>query len=321
MQLTEQSTILWGQTPHNPKQMCRWMEKAGRTCYKSEDKITQGSSVDFIHRMLKSGHHSVLEHSNIVFKLTMKEYSELSTLYASLGERMAFHQIYPINKYGDISVYINGNFRAWLDTFANEVAMCDGFIVRCSQLFAEKFDFVGVKPFTLGAGSTIRNATYIYSFNEIPKCLRKYTVKHTTDRAMTHEIVRHRIDSCYSQESQRYVNYQEGIEFIRPVWATDLQGFEDGGEKKLQLPATATWIASMEAMEKVYISLIKMGMKPQQARTVLPNSCKTEIVVTRGMEAWKWFFHLRDHKACDPQMQYLAKDTHTQFVEEIFTKI
>lgn len=169
--------------------MLRRLERCGRVCYKSEDRITEDSAEKFIAMILKSGHESVLEHEKI-------------------------------------------------------------------------------------------------------------TVKFICDRGVTHEIVRHRIAS-YSQESTRYCNYSKDkfgseLTFIRPFfWDSDSEKY-------------AVWKQAMEDIEKAYIKLISIGAKPEEARSVLPNSLKTEIVVTMDLREWRHFFRLRTSERAHPQIREIA---------------
>lgn len=165
------------------------LERCGRVCYKSEDKITEGSAEKFIGMILKSGHESVLEHE-------------------------------------------------------------------------------------------------------------KLTVKFICDRGVTHEIVRHRIAS-YSQESTRYCNYSKDkfgneLTFIRPCfWADDSEEY-------------AVWKQAMEEIEKTYVKLISLGAKPEEARSILPNSLKTEIVCTMNLREWRHFFRLRTAERAHPQIREIS---------------
>ena len=165
------------------------LERCGRVCYKSEDKITEGSAEKFIGMILKSGHESVLEHE-------------------------------------------------------------------------------------------------------------KLTVKFICDRGVTHEIVRHSIAS-YSQESTRYCNYSKDkfgneLTFIRPCfWADDSEEY-------------AVWKRAMEEIEKTYVKLISLGAKPEEARSILPNSLKTEIVCTMNLREWRHFFRLRTAERAHPQIREIS---------------
>ena len=142
------------------------------------------------------------------------------------------------------------------------------------------------------------------------------TVRVICDRGVTHEIVRHRIAS-YSQESTRYCNYatdkfSNEITVIRPLF------WEDGS------PQFYIWKQSMEDCERAYFSLIEAGASPQEARSVLPNSLKTEIYMTMNIREWRHFFSLRCGTAAHPQMQQVAnmvlklfKERYPLFVDDI----
>lgn len=125
------------------------------------------------------------------------------------------------------------------------------------------------------------------------------TVRIICDRGVTHEIVRHRIAS-YSQESTRYCNYSKDkfgneLTFIKPIFWKD----DD--------PKYIAWKNDMDHVENVYLlSMIDDGASAQEARSVLPNSLKTEIIVTMNLREWRHFFKLRAEKAAHPQMREIA---------------
>lgn len=182
------------------------IERAGRTCYKSEERITETSARSFVSGIVKSGHHSVIEH--------------------------------------------------------------EGFSVR----------FI-------------------------------------CDRGVTHEMVRHRL-CAFSQESTRYVLYKDKIEFIIPPW-TNIDPEKTIGENlnnNKNDKATCKWIEAMMDASYHYKYLINKGWKAQQARSVLPNSLKTEIVMTCNVREWLHVFNLRCAKAAHPQMReimlLLLKEVH-----------
>ena len=121
------------------------------------------------------------------------------------------------------------------------------------------------------------------------------TVKFVVDRGVSHEIVRHRIAS-YCQESTRYCNYakddfENEVTFIMPVF------FEKNQSGFLK------WREAMKDCEKAYFDMLDLGYKPQDARAVLPNSLKTELVMTANLREWRAFFKLRTSPAAHPQMR------------------
>lgn len=135
----------------------------------------------------------------------------------------------------------------------------------------------------------------------------KLSVKIICDRGVTHEIVRHRIAS-YSQESTRYCNYTKDkfgneLTFIKPL-------FWDEGDTCYTL-----WKEQMASIEKGYFALIEAGATPEEARSILPNSLKTEIVVTMNMREWRHFLRLRGSKAAHPQIREIVRLTLPKFRE------
>jgi thymidylate synthase (FAD) len=135
------------------------------------------------------------------------------------------------------------------------------------------------------------------------------SVKIICDRGVTHEIVRHRVAS-YSQESTRYCNYSSEkfgneITVIKPCF------WEETDE------AYAIWKESMEMIEKNYIQMLALGAKPEEARSILPNSLKTEIVVTMNIREWRHFFKLRTDVKAHSQMREIAGKMLEEFKKRI----
>lgn len=126
----------------------------------------------------------------------------------------------------------------------------------------------------------------------------KVTVRIVCDRGVTHEIVRHRI-AAYSQESTRYCNYAKQ-KFGNEITVIEPYFFKDNPERY------EFWKKAMEQAEAQYFALLAAGATPQEARSVLPNSLKTEIVVTYNLREWRHFFKLRTSPAAHPQMREIA---------------
>jgi len=120
-----------------------------------------------------------------------------------------------------------------------------------------------------------------------------FSVKFVVDRGVSHEIVRHRHFS-FAQESTRYVNYnKKGMEFIQP--------------KPVDVPEMyRLWKDMIYYAEIYYNKMIELGVKPEMARTILPNSLKTEIIVTGNMRQWRHFLKLRTHNTAHPQIREVA---------------
>ena len=138
---------------------------------------------------------------------------------------------------------------------------------------------------------------------------KRITAKFTIDRINSQSIVRHRTMS-FTQESQRFCNYSKDkfnneVTFVKPHWFNE------------EFPASLTWIEAMKDAEKRYFELIEMGLKPQDARGVLPNETKTEIVVTGFESDWEHFFSLRSPK-------YGAQGPHpniAKLADELYEKL
>ena len=135
------------------------------------------------------------------------------------------------------------------------------------------------------------------------------SVKFTVDRGVSHELVRHRIAS-FAQESTRYCNYSKDkfgkeITVIRPLF------FEEGSDKDV------AWTDAMASAERMYFELLDLGATPQEARSVLPNSTKTEITITANYREWRNYFIMRKAKAAHPQMVQVTRP----LLKELKTKL
>lgn len=139
----------------------------------------------------------------------------------------------------------------------------------------------------------------------------------TCDRGVTHEIVRHRLFS-YAQESTRYCNYKGGVVFVIPPWVSATEGeyvvywknklgeVIRGPQEPQGHGGDNRWFWNMALSERDYVRLLDEGWQPQQARSVLPNSLKTAIVITGNLREWRHFFELRTAAAAHPQMREVA---------------
>ena len=142
------------------------------------------------------------------------------------------------------------------------------------------------------------------------------TVRFVCDRGVTHEIVRHRIAS-YSQESTRYCNYS-GDKFDNQITVIDLaSGFQYDLSKENDKAKYEVWTTAMENAEQSYFRMLELGATPQEARSVLPNSLKTEIVVTMNLRSWRNFFRLRVDSHAHPQMREVATMLYEEFQKRL----
>lgn len=242
----------------------KMIELAGRTCYKSEDKITEDSAKEFVDRMIKLGHGAMLEHGTIYLKIDKTEDGHLppARLYWSDGNHKKYTRV---RKHGN-SIYVTTNLRV---------------IVENNRLDDLQYQ---VEP---------------TEHHE-----KRITAKFICDRGVSHEFVRHRVFS-FAQESQRYCNYSKDkfnkeILFIKPTWYKDDASIVKSNER--------TFCEILQKCETYYFYLLEDGAKPQEARGVLPNATKTELVMTGFESDWDHFFELRCSGAAHPDAKKLADE-------------
>lgn len=271
----------------------RQIETAGRTCYKSEDKITADSAKDFVKKMITNGHTAMLEHGTVYLTIPWKDWDR---------DEDEFEDMFPLGcpwvdyDCDDKFVYVTTNYRHIIN--------------ECGE-------------------DTIKYLTTPTDMH--PK---RITVRFTCDRGVSHELVRHRVFS-FAQESTRYCNYSKDkfgneLTFIIPSWmnlnegnyfreVTDI-GVEISGDGYLHslndgFDEESLFLYHLLGCEHRYLSLIEMGWKPQQARQVLPNALKTEVVMTGFISNWEDFFTLRCAPNAHPDMQKVANELHEKFIE------
>ncbi len=268
------------------------LEACGRICYKSEGLISSDSALPFVQKIAAHGHNSVLEMAVVTLLLTGD--LELEPLYALQPKYLV------IDPYRN-GLLVTGSVRAFRE--------CAGYASR-SRLVAAMVGFLaGRHPYLFeGVADSTATATDIDGIDvekvalpEVellpgPLLLRHRYVGVTfiVNRAVTHELVRHRPCS-FLQESQRYCRYSQDkfgnqVSFIKPMFFK-----ENSAEYEL-------WREAMAETERIYLQLLETST-PQAARTVLPNSCKTEIVTYCNLLQWRHIFSLRTIPAAEPSMR------------------
>lgn len=290
MKLIKPSFEIWNQ-PAGLEGVYKQIERVGRVCYKSEDKITEDSAKPFVDRMIKSGHGAMLEHGTVYLKVfNVIENSELIDKYKS-------------NKY---SVVKEGT----------EVYNCHGDILYGSC------KCITTNYRVLVENGWLDDLKYICKPTEFHE--KRITVHFVCDRGVSHEFVRHRVMS-FAQESTRYCNYSKDkfgneLTFIIPCWIKDLEEksyLAHAEYHHTKEDASKQWYDVCMNSEFVYEDLIRLGWKPQEARAVLPNSLKTELVVTGFVSDWNHFFDLRARGttgAPHPQAKELAEPLMKEFI-------
>lgn len=294
MKLIKPSFEIWEQEP-SLEGVFKQIERAGRVCYKSEDKIAEGTAKAFVDRMIASGHGAMLEHGTVyllveadtadkdvrLWELANNEYSEINYIPST-----------------DLN-YITTNYRVlvendWLDLLK-------------------------------------------YQCEPTEYHAKRITVKFICDRGVSHEFVRHRVFS-FAQESTRYCNYSKDkfgndCTFIIPCWLDEKDIIEEFGSLNLEYDKdidkfqssewsdAGNYLQSLAWSEASYLTLLQNEWTPQQARSVLPNSLKTELVMTGTIEQWKGFFKLRDAGSAHPQAYELAHPLHEEFIKRGYVAV
>lgn len=260
------------------------IELAGRTCYKSEDKITEDSAKSFVDRMIKSGHLSVLEQGTV--------YLKLENVFLDHNDCC----INPINRL--VNYYIKNPYSRVVITDNDD----DGFKSNV---------YITTNYRVLVENNWLGDLKYLCEPTEFHE--KRIAVRFVCDRGVSHEFVRHRVMS-FSQESTRYCNYSKDkfgneVTFIIPCWLDWKEqiihkgDFEKSGSGSVD---SGIFINSLLDSENSYLYLLKEGWKPQEARAVLHNALKTELVMTGFESDWDHFFELRCSTAAHPDAQYLA---------------
>lgn len=278
------------------------IEVVGRTCYKSTDKITDESAPKFVAGLIKRGHEAMVEHASFCFEIDYGVYKFMTETIQGLSE-FGFKSFIRFTM--EDRILMSGNVRAWRDLFKNMIIWVGipdclkDFIKENPILFPEYQDeaFINRK---IGSIRPISVAELNTENEFLTHC--DVTVRFVVDRGISHEIVRHR-PASFAQESTRYCNYGQDkfggeITFIIPE-------FFPYGSNEWTL-----WKNAMEAAENIYLNMTELGVTPEKARSVLPNSVKTELIMTANCAEWKHFFALR---ACNstgkahPQMLEVSR--------------
>ena len=285
----------------NGQEILKKIEVCGRVCYKSEGKIKEGSAEGFVASLVKRGHEAVLEHASIIVETSIEFYDETRWVIDRFEESTDFVSFLRFTN--DTRPIISGNIRAWRSFFKILMMNYGGFPIGMKKLIKSNpiiFPEFQKAKFNVASDTDVKILGVSDLQTEHEKLTHQdITVKFIVDRGVSHEIVRHRIAS-YCQESTRYCNYSKDdfgneITFIIPHY------LDYGSE------AWKVWKETMKACEDAYFKMLDLGCVPQEARAVLPNSLKTEVVMTANLREWKNFFELRIANASHPQMREVAR--------------
>ena len=294
MRLINQSFEIWNQ-PASLEGIYKQIERVGRVCYKSEDKITEDSAKPFVDRMIKSGHGAMLEHGTVYLYIRRSGNESLDVgMYLMNPYSKVIFRYFPNSR--DREIYITTNLRVLVEN-----GCLDDLKYICEPtVFHEK----------------------------------RVAVHFVCDRGILAEFTRHRVFS-FSAESTRYCNYSKDkfgneLTFIIPCWMDIPEGsinlgnydktsarYEDGNVHIIDTKPPyigVDFIRSLCEAESNYLSIVRNGWKPQEARAVLPNSLKTELVMTGFVSDWKHFFRRRCDSAAHPQAKELAIPLREEFI-------
>ena len=281
---------------HEPDNMKR-IELAGRVCYKSEDKIAEGSAERFCKMLIRRGHTAMLEHGNIIVRVEF-----LSDEYHIISFAVRAYEGYTrkpcmlrwvVDDIGDC--VFSGNVRAWRDLLGlGAWSICFNADPLFADLLRGKLD---LDAFRISAADLTA---------EKRDCHDILTARFVCAEGVSLEMFRHRMAVatyeeapavCLSpaQESSRYVDYSDEMLFVEPWW------WEEKPEWRERF-CISCWDS-----ETHYGQLRKMGAPPEAARAALTKAIKTEIILTQTPERWRDWLKLREDKAAHPDMRVCAR--------------
>lgn len=305
------------------------IEYAGRICYKSDDKISDKSYEKFIKSIIDRGHLSVLEHSNIAVIWSFENEGPDDAMYtyewlnAVKGETNGHIFITMPKSIVNDTIIISGNVRAWIDIFKrsekDSPLFNEGFLdMLQTKLYEEYplfFEPKNVKP--IG----IMNLIDEKDAGALSPIHRSFTFEVLTNRAITHQIVRHRVLS-FSQESQRYCNYSNNkfggeINYVLGDSPISVKGQEDSYPLEDFKPVGV----ALGKAEEGYFELLKnTNTKPEKARLLLPNATASTIIITGRVPQFEEFVRLREESHAQEDIQFVARSIQKLIEDDLYGK-
>lgn len=287
------------------------LEACGKVCYKSEDTITEFSAIGFVEKMVEHKHNSTLEMAVATLRVSCYEGLHFSAFYQLIPKYLV------VDRLGSDELLITGSIRAFRE-MAMKYPDCE--VVRAiTYAIASKHPHLFEDVYISGGSKfVVAEKVPLEKIDQLEPHLkarhRFVAVRFIVNRAVTHELVRHR-PCALLQESQRYCRYSLGkfggrVTFIKPMF------FEEGSE------AYQLWEQSILLAEATYLKLLDMKdangkdmYTAQAARTVLPNSCKTELIIYTSLEHWHHIFYMRAiNPATEPSMREIMIPVHEEFI-------
>ena len=269
--------------------VCQRIDRCASVCYQRPPKPTEEEAQAFCRKLIERGHLPALEFATIHLAMPFwdsLDYREEKYLHVSAA---------PSNPAG----FVSGSVRAFME-LDYESHVC-GMYVR---------NFLAGALWLFFSGSNTPQGHVSFATpDEIPWQHKHVAVRVICSRAISHQLVRHRPCS-FLQESQRYCRYDDEVTFIRPEWVSA----EHFGKQ----PEFAgwEWEWAMETAELIYQQMLKGGLAPQQARAVLPESTKTELIMQAALPQWRHVLDLRCSAGADPEMRRVMVPLREQFQEQ-----
>lgn len=312
MKIIKQSHEILGECPMDYAGTIARLEAAGRTCYHSEHLICNGSAEEFVDKICKRGHLSVVEQSNFIVRtrFSCKYPLELKQIYVGNIDSNYITCVVK-NDY----IYMGGSCRAWMERFN---------IKHIRELYENWNEYIE----SIGDFIKIQND----NVNEIPRELIRVSVTFKTDRAVLAEFTRHRRDIAFSVESQRYCAYAKHLLLIIPHHY--LEKYDDFVNDTLEpMSNEQMWVEGMRKIESLYKFLLSKcdvedevfgkpnnghfyKEKAEQARSVLPNSTAVDMFVTATLTEWDHIFALRqENKTAYKQFRILLDPVKREFID------
>jgi len=265
------------------------IEIAARTCYKTEDAIKDGSKEKIVSMLISRQHTAMLEHGDYIFMVD--DYKILDNVAYCLyrHEKDTGHHIRLSITDAASRPIISGNIRAWRELMeSNSMA---------AWYFSGAIDPIFIGDIVPEEERIVDGRIHKLAYADLKDGLEqrvhlRQTVRFTVDRGVTHEFVRHR-EMSFAQESTRYCNYTQD-KFGNEITVIEPCFLEEGTEKY------SLWKRQCMSAETAYTTMLHLGMKPQEARTVLPHSTKADLIVTGTLGQWRSFFDLRALEVTGP---------------------
>ena len=265
------------------------IETAARTCYKTEDAIKDGSAEAIVSMLISKNHTAMLEHGDYIF--LVDDYKILDNVAYCLHrhEKDTGHRIRLYITDAASRPIISGNVRAWRELMESNT--------MAAWYFSAAIDPIYIGDIVPEEERIVDGRIHQIHYADLKGALEqrvhlRQTVRFTVDRGVTHEFVRHR-EMSFAQESTRYCNYIQD-KFGNEITVIEPSFLEEGSE------AYSLWKRQCMSAETAYTHMLRIGCKPQEARTVLPTSTKADLIVTGTLGQWRDFFNLRALQVTGP---------------------